>query len=551
MLTDGAHRNSTKHSRPMKAPLLLGTCLFATLARAEYLLDFSDPGGGNPGTIAPFIQGANATVCQWSALHGGSMEVAFAGGWAPRVAEIDLKADAAANAEYELALANGGTLSFTVIVQSADILGTAEPFKTAPGWFEMIYIGNSDGVYDQQFGGADGLVGLYGAGGFPQGEVRTFDVSYPILKDTAATRDKNAQFNQSSGYSQIFLGMNSGGGVHPTDAALSYSGGRYFLDNFRIKANETEAPVVIPDTDITAAGKGMHLLNAGASQWDRQGLKTTGENYSWVGQTTNGPVDYKFTIRSMPDAQDLNALIYMAPGTGLTTNAPDWSQPVCIQVAIIANSSGGAWARISYKDHTADSNGVPGHEYWMADDGTGQGGMLADASSSKIEGTWTVRFTSDTEVTLISPDGNMDTGTMLQTTADKFANPLSVWFSTLPTTVANIGSDTIIDSIAITGLAEPLNADLSTGVLPDSLVRSAAVNAGVFGVTGPAWWVQWSLPAPGFALAQSAVPGDVDHPWLPASEIATTLDLQGGSIRRALYMPAAAGPKMFFRLEKP
>src|SRR5436190_7313553 len=107
----------------MKATLLF--CAAAVFAAgnssAEVLYTFDDPGGGNPGTISPFVSDSEGTAA-WSAANGGSMELSFVPGWKAKVAKLDLRSDPLLSAEYDQALANGGTLSYTMIVRSDDML---------------------------------------------------------------------------------------------------------------------------------------------------------------------------------------------------------------------------------------------------------------------------------------------------------------------------------------------------------------------------------------------------------------------------------------------
>src|SRR5690349_14537210 len=94
----------------MKATLLFCvTAAFAAeSASGEVLYTFDDPGGGNPGSIAPFVADANAVSVAWSPANGGSMELSFAPGWQPKVAKLDLRSDPLLSAEYDQALVNGG-----------------------------------------------------------------------------------------------------------------------------------------------------------------------------------------------------------------------------------------------------------------------------------------------------------------------------------------------------------------------------------------------------------------------------------------------------------
>ena len=259
----------------------------------------------------PFVASDDATSVQWSESHGGSLELTFAPGWKPRVARLDLSADPALWAEYQQALSTGGTIRYNIIVRHDDIVGSA------PGWFESIWIGNTNGCWDQQFGGSDGQIGLYGAGAFPAGGVTTIEVSYPI-EAGAAVRDRRAQFSTGSGWNEIFLGMNSGGG--------GYSGARYFIDNFSVVADAAPPPPVIPDLSIEPARPGLHLIASGNSRWDRQTVRTTIPEHSWVGR--GSPVTYRFGLSSFPRLPEFVALLYLVPGTHLpATNTPPDQHP--------------------------------------------------------------------------------------------------------------------------------------------------------------------------------------------------------------------------------
>ena len=514
-------------------------------ASAEVQYTFDDPGGGNPGSIAPFETGTEAVSCSWSSVNGGSMEVSFTSGWRAQVAKLNLRSDPLLSAEFDQALANGGTVSYSLIVRSDDVAGAVAPF-TPPDWFEAIFISNTQDLWDQQYGAGDGLISLSGAAAFPAGGIQTTQVSFSIAADTTATRDRIAQFRVGSGWNEIFLGMNSG--VNGTPPPPAYAGGKYYVDNFKIVANSAPEPVIIPAMSVVPVKRGMHLHSAGTGQWARQSLRTSGEDFSWFG--VGKPVEYKFTLADFPAANNMNAVMYLVPGAGVTSTSPDWSEPVCIQVAMIAIGNGGGWGRVSYKDHQRDSNGVAGHEYWVADDGSGQGGQVASAGTASMNGTWTLRFDSDTSLTFTAPDGTSSVGTLLPATAAKFANPLAVWFGTVPAEPANVGKDVLVGGIQVTGVPNPISEDFSGAAISPALQTNADVPAAVYLVSRPAVWIQWTLPAPSFSLEQSPALGTNPDFWTPAV-VSGSFDLPGASMRQALFMPDPSPGRMYFRLYKP
>lgn len=515
-------------SRSLAAVLIVAAAVLP--ASAEVAYDFATDAG-------PFVASDDATSVQWSESHGGSLELTFAPGWKPRVARLDLSADPALWAEYQQALATGGTIRYNIIVRHDDIVGSA------PGWFESIWIGNTNGCWDQQFGGSDGQIGLYGAGAFPAGGVTTIEVSYPI-EAGAAVRDRRAQFSAGSGWNEIFLGMNSGGG--------GYSGARYFIDNFSVVANAAPPPPVIPDLTIEPARQGLHLIAAGGSRWDRQTVRTTIPEHSWVGR--GSPVTYRFGLSSFPQLPEFGAFLYLVPGTDIpaTNSGPDWSQPVCMVAAISGAANGSANLRLSYKNHTADSNGTPGHEYWVDEDGSGQGGTVGRVNSTTSTGEWSLTFTSDTAFVLTAPDGTTTSGDLLPSVAARFSGPLFAYFGIWPTQDNNRGATAVASRIAINGTPSPIDERFLTDSLPASLERSAAAPEAVV-LVGPSarFWAKWSLPASGFELQQSPKLGNSPADWSPIP-VTDAFTVSGSTRWKLLSITDLADPATnYFRLARP
>ncbi len=194
--------------------ILTSICLHP-LAGAAVTLTFDSTTDG-------FTAGLNATSVAWNAYHGGSLAVTVESGFKSLSAYLDIQANAALLAELNSALVNGGTVSYTIYLEQADITGSN------PDWFETIYIGNSSAGWDQHFGPAAGQAGLYG-GSFPLTSTFSFDVSHPILNAPAAS-DMNAQFALGSPWNQIFIGVNSG------SIEGGYTGAKIYVDNFTISA---------------------------------------------------------------------------------------------------------------------------------------------------------------------------------------------------------------------------------------------------------------------------------------------------------------------------
>jgi hypothetical protein len=324
---------------------------------------------------------------------------------------------------------------------------------------------------------------------------------------------------------------------------------------------ELPPPPPIPTLRVAPATPGLKLITA-AGQYGRQNLRTTNPEYSWVGATQ--PVTYSVTIAEYPEPQYYQTNIYLVPGSGLATgyNSPDWSAPVVALAYINNNANGTAGMRFAYKNHTTDSNGLTGHDYWTNDngelyenaegpgpDGTGKGGTLAFVNSATVLGTWSLTFHPDDSVVLTAPDGQTATGTIPPATAALFANPLYAYFGTVPNQIANIGLGATFSRISITGVANPINEDFADPVDPAVLEYSASDPNTIFHIVpgqNP-FWAIWSLPDSGFKLQQSS---DLKAPWqdYPAADAI----IAQGEKHKLLSSSVLLNPQTnFLRLHKP
>lgn len=220
--------SSDAHKIPQPSPLtpnmkkpLISLLLLSSLsqfASAAVTLNFD-------ATTDGFAAGSDASSMVWSSQGGGSLALTAASGWKPQTATLNIQDNPALKAELDDALVRGGTLSYTVTVETTAIAGGT------PDWFEGIHINNSTGGWDQQCCPAQGQFGLYAAD-FPLAAVRTFDISYPILAGTGVG-DTNAQFGAGTPWAQVHLGINSGG---------TFTTGTVYIDTFTIAANPIPEP---------------------------------------------------------------------------------------------------------------------------------------------------------------------------------------------------------------------------------------------------------------------------------------------------------------------
>lgn len=481
--------------------------------------------------------GADATSVAWDAT-GQRLAINTTGGWKPQCAFIDFNATelSALKAELLLALTNGGKLRYTITVETTSVVGGN------PGWFETMYIGNSSAGWDQTYGTNKNQITAYGA--FPLAAPIVQTVEYDIENATSVTSDKFAQFNSTSGWLQINLGLNSESNTTSVT---------YYIDNITVDANEVVAPVVIPKLSITPAVPGLNIISNGGSQYDRQCVRTTTNNVSWVDGTF--PVTYELTIADYPKVVGYESVIYLVPGSDIlaSNSAPDYSLPVCAGLWIYPNGDGTGSMAFRYKDGATNSTGPAGHEYWAADPAPshGLGGQLASVYSTTMIGTWKITFTSNTDFTLSGPSGNTVSAAMNPTTAAKFASDMYAYFGNTPSQAANMGLHAVYSRIKITGTNGDFDETFSTIPFGASLERSAANAAGVVEVT-PAlakYWLNWTLPATDFALFQCTDLG-LEQDWT-SIPITSALNDKFGKRMLLLNDDLTSTSKNFFQLVKP
>lgn len=530
--------------------LALSALLASTLAApAEVTLTFDTDTQGA-------IAGSNATSMLWNSYGGGSLALTSGTGWAPSGVVINLNnadhvndggpapaALAALRSELQLALINGGTLSYKITVET-DAFGTG-PF---PGWCQTIYQGRSWAGYDQSIGGQAGQ-GQLGVNfnGAPLPAAVEFVVNYNIEAAQTTIADSTVQIRGDSPFREFHLGLNTeniGGTM------------RFYIDDFTIDANEVVAPQIIPTVTITPAMPGLQLISSGSGQYDRQCVRTAADlDVSWVGGTF--PKSYELTISDYPKVAGYETVIYFVPegaGVSSSNSSPDYSEPLCAGLWIYPNGDGSGSMALRYKDHVANSNGPAGNEYWTGDPAPsdGLGGELAARYSAQFLGTWKITFTSDTDFTLTGPDGSTTSGAFNAATAAKFAGPMYVYFGVVPGQVANVGLSAVFSKIKITGTGYPMEEDLAATAFSSNLEVAASVPASVVQVTpdDPAkFWINWTLPATDFQLTQSSDLG-VGDPWVVVPT-PVTHKTKFGRAKLLMESEVSSTSTDFFRLVKP
>lgn len=181
------------------------------------------------------LQG-DVTALAWSAVNGGTMRMEDAGGWGGNGAQLSVNSNAAMWAELQLAVINGGTISYDFTVVNSD-----QEYTAPPNWFETVLIGNSGGT-----GGWYQNIINSGIGGGSWPVDQTFNVSIPIQPTAGGIVGDDGEFfvDLAGGWANIHMGLNNEG--------ASMSKAVVYFDNITISAVPEPSTLLLGGLSLAA-----------------------------------------------------------------------------------------------------------------------------------------------------------------------------------------------------------------------------------------------------------------------------------------------------------
>jgi hypothetical protein len=325
------------------------------------------------------------------------------------------------------------------------------------------------------------------------------------------------------------------------------------------------APPTLSTPVKTTPGLNVFASTEGNSFFDRQEVElrqTTG--LSWVGQaTTANPVTYSFTIKDYPKSVNCEAYLFLVPNPTANDEAPDWNQTNCA-IAYVQGNSSSATMRFRYKvneDHQQAmySGGSETRGFYTNAPGSWDGvtpnylesGDLGFVTNNGVLGTWTVKFTSDTNGTLIAPNGNTKSFVMPAYNASYFAESsgFNVYLGMQANNADAINQAVVYSNFAITGVPSAMSDNFLADSTLDTVVWNNGVSHGPAGVlvvpSTAAYWLRWTLPDTGFSLQTASA---VNGPWssLTAGPIIPLFGIR----QQQVASSELPGQTAFFRLIK-
>lgn len=339
---------------------------------------------------------------------------------------------------------------------------------------------------------------------------------------------------------------------------------RFWIDNVTLigTAGPPPPPTISP---LTKPVQGLNVFASTAGVNDREEVTLVASNgLSWVGHTGSGPVTYSFTISSFPKvpAYTTEAYLFLVPNPGARESAADYNETNVAWLEIQSTPTGGQGI-FQYKvDDHSDNKMLYGNAPYTNAPGSWPGtpaltnwfetGNLTNVQSTQLLGTWTLKFTSDQNGTIIAPDGTTASFTIPSYYYTNFAETtgFNIYLGMQANTAANANQAVVYSDFSVQGVASPYSENFvgETALNTNFWVNTyAAGPAGVLIVPpGSAYWIQWTLPDSGFGLEQT---GALPSSWHP---VTTGAVIPGAGMRQHLLSAASlpAGNSAFFHLIK-
>jgi hypothetical protein len=281
-------------------------------------------------------------------------------------------------------------------------------------------------------------------------------------------------------------------------------------------------PIAPPTVGLVGTIPGLNQFADKTPTYNRQVIRNPTDGSAmvdWVGQPK--PVSYSWTIVDFPDPGHAGFFtsVNLSPdpaGTQTYADA-DWSATNNLFISMQAQADGSVRAGIAFKTNQPANNG----QYYspptqLIPDNTS--GALAAPSAI---GTWTLTFTSDTDMTLTAPSGATTNASLPTDVAAQWTN-ISFHLISGMNSAANVGQSVTLSKIKITGVGTPIDEDLTDGVLDTALLVLQSQDYGSnpnppnqFLLTSDArFWLRRTLPDTGFTPASSGVLPGGPFDWL-------------------------------------
>lgn len=264
------------------------------------------------------------------------------------------------------------------------------------------------------------------------------------------------------------------------------------------------------------SGKGLAMYADKLPSYLRGNVRTdnTGAaQVDWVGRPK--PVSYSWTVSQFPGpghaGYRTDLVLTPDPAASLVSADPDWSATNALWISVEALADGSVHAGIAFKTNQVNGNS----QMYFTNENKLTGGYTLDAPTAV--GTWTLTFTSDTDMTLTAPSG-ASTNVSLPSDVAATYTGISMFLISAMANDANVGQSVTYSALKTTGTSTIIDEDFTTGALTSP--NLALMNQGYlfpWNLNPPShrwvtatskYWLKWTLPDTGFTPVSSAtLPG--------------------------------------------
>jgi hypothetical protein len=340
----------------------------------------------------------------------------------------------------------------------------------------------------------------------------------------------------------------------------------YWMANVRLVARIVPvAPPTMVSLTKPVAGLNIFASSEGNSYYDRQDamLKlTNGE--SWFGQASGAhPVTYSFTINSFPTTgtNSAEAYLFLVPNPAANDNAPDWNETNVVIATIQQSSPTNTIMTFQYKvneDHNqlmytgaAPYTNAPGSWNGVTPGYLESGNLGSVTNQGGGVGTWSIKFTSNTNVTLIAPNAT-NTCVIPPYNASYFqeVSGFDVYLGMQANNAPAINTAVVYSSFSITGSVNPFSDNFLTDtVLNTNNWDTSEANSPKTVLVVPstaAYWLRWTIPANGYVLETGASLTNFSNWTTPSMYSAENLFGEQQQLVDSTELPA--GKNAFFNM---
>jgi hypothetical protein len=335
-----------------------------------------------------------------------------------------------------------------------------------------------------------------------------------------------------------------------------------YVDNIVFDTLAANAPG--PKVSLAKPTPGLNVFASTTGIYDRESARLTqNTGKSWVSHaTTSNPVTYSFTLDGFPNvpAYSTEAYLFLVPNPVANDNAPDYNEADCV-IAEVQSSGSGSLLSLQYKVNEADGNGMfydvapytnaPGSWNGVTTPWY-ESGILGNVSSTVLNGTYTLEFTSSSNLTLIVPDGSSTNLVIPPYNATDFAETsgFNIYLGMQANTSAAFGQAVAYSSFSVSNTASPFSDNFLADTTLNTNNWDTSVASGPAGVlvvpATAADWITWTAPAAGYSLETGSNLLDLAH-WTSPTHY-PVISFSGGFQQLVDKTELPAGGIGFFNL---